>query len=72
MPALSTAEIIEQHLDELFGYEDVAGVGEGELDGKPCIKIFLTRENDRTRLALPEALGGHPVVVEISGSFSRL
>lgn len=67
----SPAEVIETHLDWLFGLEDVAGVAEGERDGAPCIKIYMVQENTRTVLELPPELGGFPVTVEITGSFSR-
>lgn len=65
----SAAEIIEQHLDWLFAFEDVAGVAEGDLNNLPCIKVYLTTENSRTRLELPDSLDGLPLVVEITGSF---
>ncbi len=64
------AAIIEQHLEWLFDFEDVAGVAEGELDSQPCIKVYLVQENSRTRLELPDELGGLPLVIEITGSFS--
>ncbi len=62
--------VIEQHLDWLFEFEDVAGVAEGELDGQPCIKVYLVQENSRTRLELPDTLEGLPVVIEVTGSFN--
>ncbi len=68
----SAAAIIEQHLDWFFGFEDVAGVAEGELRNQPCIKVFLTQENSRTRLELPDELEGMPLVIEVTGSFSPL
>ncbi len=70
--AKSPAAIIEQHLDWLFAFEDVAGVAEGELNNRPCIKVFLTQENSRTRLELPETLENLPLVIEVTGSFNPL
>ncbi|MBT8422368.1 MAG: hypothetical protein HKN56_05270 [Gammaproteobacteria bacterium] len=69
MPTI--AEVIEIHLDRLFGLEDVAGVAEGQLDGEPCIKIYLVQENTRTVLELPGELEGYPLVTEITGSFTK-
>ncbi len=64
------ATVIEQHIDWLFGFEDVAGVAEGEQHGQPCIKVYLVQENSRTRLELPDELDGLPLLIEITGSFS--
>jgi len=67
----SAAEVIETHLDWVFSLEDVAGIAEGELDGEPCIKIYLVQENTRTALELPEHLDGYRVIAEVTGSFSK-
>ncbi len=64
------ASVIEQHLDRLFAFEDVAGVAEGELDGQPCIKIYLVQENSASLLELPKEIDGLPVVIEVTGSFN--
>ena len=67
----SVAEVIEANLDHLFSLEDVAGVAEGEVDGQPCIKIYLVQENTRTVLELPEKIDGIRLITEITGSFSK-
>ena len=67
----SIAEVIEANLDHLFSLEDVAGVAEGEVDGQPCIKIYLVQENTRTVLELPEEIDGIRLITEITGSFSK-
>ena len=64
--------VIEKHLDWLFGFEDVAGVAEGELNDRPCIKLYLVQENSRTRMELPDTLEGLPLVIEVTGSFNTL
>lgn len=68
----SPADVIETHLDWLFGLEDVAGVAEGVLDGRPCIKVYLVQENTRTVLELPAELDGYVVITEITGRFTKL
>jgi hypothetical protein len=65
------ALLIERHVDELFSLQDVAGVAEGLIDSRPCIKIYLTQENAETRLGLPDELDGYPVVIEVTGSFNK-
>ena len=64
--------VIDQHLEWLFDFEDVAGVAEGALNNQPCIKVYLTQENSRTRLELPDELEGLPLVIEVTGSFNPL
>jgi len=71
MPAKTLSDVIAEHLDAFFALEDVAGVAEGMLDGTPCIKIYLVQANSRTSLELPDEIDGYPVVVEITGSFSK-
>ncbi len=68
----SPKDVIDQYLEWLFAFEDVAGVAEGAVDNQPCVKVFLTQENSRTRLELPDELDGLPLVIEITGSFNPL
>ena len=70
MPAKTLSDVIAEHLDDIFALEDVAGIAEGTLDGRPCIKIYLVQANSRTSLELPEEIDGFPLVIEITGSFS--
>ena len=48
----------------------IAGVAIGQLiDGTPCIRIYLEKNDDELEQSLPRALEGHPVDVVISGEF---
>ena len=50
----------------------VVGIGQGEFDGKPCIKVFVTGKNPEFLRQIPENLGGYPVILEETGEFHAL
>lgn len=52
--------------------EGVSGTAVGLHDGKPCIKVYLEKDDPRLLAQLPRSEGGYPVVLEVSGRFERL
>ncbi len=50
--------------------EGVEGVAEGKSDGRPCITVFISLEDAKTKI--PESLHGFKVVCDVSGGFSAL
>lgn len=50
----------------------VAGTGQGEHNGKPCIKVFVTKKSRKLLRQIPEDLGGYPVIIEETGEFHAL
>ena len=54
--------------EDLLVLEDVVGVADSEIDGKPCIKVYLRRENSETLAKLPASIEGVRLVAEISGT----
>jgi hypothetical protein len=59
--------VLAAHRGELLSLPGVAGVGEGEQDGDPCIVVFVERQ-----VELPAELGGYPVSARQSGPISAL
>jgi hypothetical protein len=53
--------------DRVMGRPGVSGTAIGELDGKPCLKVYLSDAGARKRI--PRSSGGFPVVVEVTGPF---
>ncbi len=49
----------------------VAGTAQGLHRGKPCIKVYLERDDPRLRAAVPRRAGGIPVHIEVTGAFRR-
>lgn len=68
----SNIEAIQrQHEDMLLALPNVTGVGIGEKDGKPVLKVFVTAKVSLAALApdqvIPSSLGGVDVDVEEIG-----
>ena len=47
----------------------VVGIGQGEYEGKPCIKVLVTEKSPELLNQIPEDLGGYPVIIEETGEF---
>ena len=62
--------VLREHADELLSLPGVVGVAQGEQDGQPCIKLFVTSSVAEFMAQLPETLDGYPVVVEETGRFT--
>jgi hypothetical protein len=63
-------DVIREHTDKLIALPGVVGIGEGELNGKPCIFIFVHDDEDNSRKEIPSDLEGYPLVIKKSGKFS--
>ena len=49
----------------------VSGTAIGSRGGKPCIKVYLEKDDPRLRSRLPRRAGGFPVDVEVTGKVRR-
>jgi len=71
MTHISIEEARSRHEAELLSLPHVTGVGIGERDGTPVIKVFVTRKVPASQLArgevVPQSLEGHEVDVEEIG-----
>lgn len=68
MPTQDIKTVMEAHVEELMAIEGVTAVAIGELDDHtPCIKVYVVEMTDDLSDAIPKSLGGHPVVIEVSG-----
>jgi len=54
----------------VMGRPGVSGTAIGELDGRPCLKVYVTQS--AAGRGIPKRVGGYPVVVETTGPFKRL
>ena len=61
--------VASAHTDSLMSIKGVVGVGIGELNGKPCIKVMLDKKTRRLVKQIPKSLEGYPVVIEETGEF---
>jgi hypothetical protein len=56
--------------DRVMGQPGVSGTAIGELNGTPCLKVYLSDAG--AKKAIPRNQDGFPVVVEVSGPFKAL
>ncbi len=72
MPRINIKEVLKKHTAELMEVPGVAGVAEGESQGKPCIRVFVLDRNSEFLRQIPSTLEGYPIQVEESGTFQAL
>ncbi len=72
MPRRNIKEVLKKHTAELMEVPGVAGVAEGESQGKPCIRVFVLERNSEFLKRIPSTLEGYPIQVEESGEFQAL
>ena len=56
---------------KVLGMKGVAGTAQGMSRGKPCIKVYLEKDDPRLRARLPRKVEGVPVEVEVTGRMRR-
>ena len=71
MPETPIAEVKARHEGDLLALPNVVGVGVGEREGKPVIKVFVTQKAPESTLGaderVPVSLEGYEVDVEEIG-----
>ncbi len=55
----------------VIGIDGVTGTAVGLKDGKPCVKVYLERDDTRLRARMPRSLWGVRVEVEVMGKVRR-
>ena len=58
--------------DSLIDMPGVTGVGIGECDGHPCLKVFIERRSDELEARIPRSMDGVPVEIEVTGEIRPL
>ncbi len=72
MPANTIQEVLEEHTERWMATPGVVGTAIGQLEGRPCIKVFVGEKTDELQAKIPTTLEGHPVVLEETGEFRAL
>lgn len=65
-------QVQEKYTDSLMSLDGVVGTAVGELNGKPCIKVYVKRKTAETKKGIPKSLEGYPVVIEETGELKAL
>jgi hypothetical protein len=60
-------EVLAEHTPALLDVVGVVGTGQGELSGKPCIKVFVSMRSLELEQRIPVELDGYPLVIEEVG-----
>jgi hypothetical protein len=55
--------------DSLMSRPGVAGIGIGECDGEPCIRVFVVAKTEDLMRQIPETFEGFRVKVDETGEF---
>ncbi|HKZ88922.1 MAG TPA: hypothetical protein VJ300_01560 [Thermoplasmata archaeon] len=66
---VSVEEVKRRHEASLLRTAGVVGVGIGQKDGKPCVRIYVTEDSPKVLAALPLTLDDVPVEIVVSGPF---
>ena len=72
MPAPTILQVLEAHTDAWMAIPGVVGTAIGEVEGRPCIKVFLADETPALAEKFPSELEGYRVVLEVTGPFQAL
>lgn len=67
MPELSIEEVLDAYTDSLMAIPGVVGVGQGQCDGAPCIRVLAAEMTSEIEENVPDTLKGYPVDIEVTG-----
>lgn len=65
-------QVKEKHEATLLGIDGVEGVGIGDDQGSPVIKVYVSRDPKFLKHVIPDQIEGHLVRLEYSGKFKTL
>jgi hypothetical protein len=65
-------EVKDKHALSLIGIDGVEGVGIGDENNHPVIKVYVSKQPGSFGSRIPEQLEGYPVSLEYSGKFEAL
>lgn len=72
MAAKAIVEVLKEHAKTLMSIPGVVGAGQGLCEGKPCIKVFVTKKTPEIEKRIPDILDSYPVTIEETGPIKAL
>ena len=64
----STIETAQAKLtDRVMALPGVVGIGIGECEGAPCIKVFVVQKTPQLESEIPSTFEGFPVEMQVTG-----
>ena len=67
MASKTIEEVLKSHTNAWMAVPGVVAVGIGEIEGKPCIRVYIVEKTDEIRKKIPLQVEGFRVVIEVSG-----
>jgi hypothetical protein len=71
MPELSISDVFDANQAMIMALPGVVGVGIGEQDGRPCIRVMVM-DSSAGIAGMPDQLDGYLVIVDESGEIRAL
>lgn len=65
-------EVVTEISERLLLMPNVVGVGVGEKDKYPIIRVMVEEDPDGVRKSLPTSIEGYPIIVEKVGEIRAL
>ena len=72
MPERTIKQVLKDKTDEWMAIPGVEGTAIGMFEGKPCIKVFTSRDPQELQSKIPLTIENHPVIIEETGTFRAL
>ena len=68
----SIEQVLKEHTPHLMSIPGVTGTAQGELNGKPCIKVYVVKETEELKKQIPKEIEGYSVEIQESGVIKPL
>ena len=65
-------EVLREHSRHIISLPGVVGIARGDLNGKPCIRVYVAKKTHELPRQIPSNIEGYEVIVEASGEFKAL
>lgn len=72
MTERTISEVLKDVTPRLLLLPGVVGTAEGRCEGRPCVKVYVTKKTSELLRQLPRIVDGYPVSVEESDEFRAL
>jgi hypothetical protein len=65
-------QVLQEHSQYIISLPGVVGIAQGNLSGKPCIRVFVIQKTPELLRQIPSHIEGYEVSIEESGEFKAL
>jgi hypothetical protein len=65
-------EVLKEHTNKLMAIPGVVGTAQSLCEGRPCIKVYVSKKTEKLERKIPKTLEGYPVVIQETGKFKAL